>query len=120
MSVGLPLMKNTLTSLIKSILIPLGLTAAAAATDATIQKKIFGSGTTALIIPNEEMKNIMKIVKACVHYIFASLFCLSKREHFKNMKKYYFTSKTLFVLEIKPQFADTLFIVKCMHALIQC
>ena len=120
MSVGLPLMKNTLTSLIKSILIPLGLTAAAAATDATIQKKNFGSGTTALIIPNEEMKNIMKIVKACVHYIFASLFCLSKREHFKNMKKYYFTSKTLFVLEIKPQFADTSFIVKCMHALIQC
>ena len=26
-------------------------------------KKIFGSGTTTLIIPNEEMNDIMKIVK---------------------------------------------------------
>ena len=31
------------------------------ATDAVIQKKIYGSGTTALIISNEEMEDIMKI-----------------------------------------------------------
>ena len=40
-------------------------------------------------------------VKGCVHYIFASLFCMSKREHFWNKKKsFYFTSKALFVIEI--------------------
>ena len=44
-------------------MIPLGLTASSAATDATIQKKIYGSGTTALIISNEKMEDIMKIVK---------------------------------------------------------
>ena len=34
------------------------------ATDAGIQKKIYGSGTTALIISNEEMEDVMKIVKS--------------------------------------------------------
>ena len=47
MTVGLPLMKNAFTPLTKSILIPLGLTAAATATDTAIQKKIFASGKTA-------------------------------------------------------------------------
>ena len=56
-------MKNVLTPLAKSVLIPLGLTAAASATDAAIQKKIYGSGATELIISNEEMEDIMKIVK---------------------------------------------------------
>ena len=37
-------MKNVLKTLAKSVLIPLGLTATASATDATIQKKLFGSG----------------------------------------------------------------------------
>ena len=59
---GLPLIKNVIQSLAKSILIPLGLTAAASTTDARIQKKI-GSGATTLIISNYEMGNIMKIVK---------------------------------------------------------
>ena len=45
-------------------MIPLGLTAAALATDTAIHKKIFGSGMTTLIISNEEMKDIMKIVKS--------------------------------------------------------
>ena len=45
-------------------MIPLGLTASSAATDATIQKNIYGSGTTALIISNEEMEDIMNIVKS--------------------------------------------------------
>ena len=38
---GLPLMKNVLKPLAKSVLIPLGLTATASATDEVIQKKIF-------------------------------------------------------------------------------
>ena len=43
--------------------IPLGLTAAASATDPAIQNKAFGSGMTTLIIANEEMNDIIKIVK---------------------------------------------------------
>ena len=41
---------------------PLGLTAATSATDAAIHKKMFGSGFTRLIISNEEMNDIIKIV----------------------------------------------------------
>ena len=54
MKVAAPLAKN--------ILAPLGITAAASATDAGIQKKIHGSGKTTLIILNEEMNDITKIV----------------------------------------------------------
>ena len=61
---GLPLMRNIIKPLAKSVLIPLGLTAAAYAADAGIQKKILGSGTTTLIIPNEEINDIMKISQA--------------------------------------------------------
>ena len=50
--------------LAKNILAPLRITAAASAIDAGIQKKIHGSGTTALIISNEETNDIMKIVQA--------------------------------------------------------
>ena len=56
-------MKNVFTLLAKSVLLPLGLSAGMSAPDAKIQKKIYGSGTTALIISNEEMEYIMKIVK---------------------------------------------------------
>ena len=45
----------------KSVLIPLGLTAAISATDAVIQRNIFRSGMTPLIISNEEMSDFMKI-----------------------------------------------------------
>ena len=50
----MPLIGNVLKPLAKSVLIPLKLTAAAAAaaTDAAIYKKMFGSGTTTLIISN--------------------------------------------------------------------
>ena len=48
----------------KNILAPLGITDAASAIDAGVQKKIQGSGTTTLIISNEEMNDIMKIVQA--------------------------------------------------------
>ena len=71
----LPLIKNVIKPLTKSVLIPLGLTAAASAADAGIHKKILGSGhnrpsssashnTTALIISNDEMEDIIKIVKS--------------------------------------------------------
>ena len=55
MKVAVPVAKN--------ILAPLGITTAASAIDAGIQKKIQGSGTTTLIISNEEMNDIMKIVQ---------------------------------------------------------
>ena len=58
-----PLMKVAVP-LAKNILAPLGITAAASAIDAGIQKKIHGSGTTTLIISNKEMNDIMKIVQA--------------------------------------------------------
>ena len=57
---GLPLMINVIKPLAKSVLIPLGLEAASAA-DAKIHKKI-GSGTTTLIISNDEIEDIMIIV----------------------------------------------------------
>ena len=61
---GLPLMKNVLKPLAKSVLITLGLTATVSATDKVIQKKIFWSGMTTFIIFNEEMNEIIKIVKS--------------------------------------------------------
>ena len=50
--------------LAKNILAPLGITAATSAIDPGIQKKIRGFGTTNLIISNEEMHDIIKIVQA--------------------------------------------------------
>ena len=50
-------------TLAKDILALLGITAAASAVDAGIQKKIHGSGTTTLVISNKEMNDIMKIVQ---------------------------------------------------------
>ena len=58
-----PLMKVAIP-LAKNVLAPLGITAAASAIDAGIQKKIHGSGTTTLIISNEEINDVMKIVQA--------------------------------------------------------
>ena len=55
-------MKNVLKSLAKSVLISLGLTATASATDAAVHKKMFGSGFTTLVISNEQMNDIIKIV----------------------------------------------------------
>ena len=61
---GLPLMKTVLKPSAKSVLIPLGFTAAASEADGAIYKKRLGFGTTILIISNEEMTDIMKIVKS--------------------------------------------------------
>ena len=58
-----PLIKNVLKPSAKSVL-TLGLTAGASATDAAIQKKIFGSDITTLIISMEEMNDINQIVKS--------------------------------------------------------
>ena len=60
---GLFLIENVLKPLDESVLIPLELIAAASVTNAAIHKKMFRSGTTTLIISNEEMNDIMKIVK---------------------------------------------------------
>ena len=64
LKIGLLLIKNVIKPLAKSVLIPLGLTAAASAADAGIHKKILGSGNTTLIISNNEMEDIIKIVKS--------------------------------------------------------
>ena len=64
MTTGLPLTKIALTPLAKSVLLPSGLSAGMSAAGATIQKRIYGSGTIALIISNEKMEDIMKIVKS--------------------------------------------------------
>ena len=64
MTAGLPLINNVLTPLAKSVLLPLGLSSGMSAADATNQKKIYGSETTALINSNEEMEDIMKIVNS--------------------------------------------------------
>ena len=56
MKVAIPLAKNVLE--------PLGISAAASAIDVGIQKEMRGSRTTTLIISNEEMNDIMKIVQA--------------------------------------------------------
>ena len=51
--------------LIKNVLLPLGLTTAASAADAGIYRKILGSGHNAtLIISNDEMEDILKIVNS--------------------------------------------------------
>ena len=63
----MPLLKSGLR-LLKPVIRPLGmlgLTAAASATDAAINKKILGSlNHTTLIISNDDMQNLLKIVKS--------------------------------------------------------
>ena len=69
---GFPLMKNVIKPLAKIVLIPLGLTAAASEPDARIHKKFLGSchplksasHNTTLIISNDVMEDIIKVVKS--------------------------------------------------------
>ena len=62
---GIPLMKSVITPLAKSVLIPVGLTAAASAADAGLHKKILGSSShTALIISNKDIEDLIKIAKS--------------------------------------------------------
>ena len=74
--------RNVLKPSAKSILIPLGLMAAAA--DAAIHQKMFGSGFTTLIFSNEKMKDIMKIVKSLED---SGLLIKRVRETIKNEAK---------------------------------
>ena len=62
MSVGLPLMKNMPTPSTKNVLLPLWVTAAASATDAGIQGKIYGLGIT-FPVNIFQLGDTMKIVK---------------------------------------------------------
>ena len=60
-------MKSVIKPLAKGVLIPLGLTAAASAADAGMNKKILESendnnNNTILIISNDEVDDILKIV----------------------------------------------------------
>ena len=60
---GLPLIKSAIKPLAKSVLVPLGITAAESAVDAGIHKKILRSGhnnNTTLTILNNEMDDILK------------------------------------------------------------
>ena len=61
---GLPLIKNVIKPLAKSVLIHLELTAAASTADPAIQKKILESGNATLTISNDEIGDITKIVKS--------------------------------------------------------
>ena len=56
MKVAMPFAKNVLASL--------GISAAMSAIDRSIKKKMLGSGTATLIISNDEMDHILKIVKS--------------------------------------------------------
>ena len=71
---GLPLIKNVIKPLPKSVLIPLGLTAAASAAEAGMHKKVLWSGkrsldlalpkqnnTTTLTTSNDEIEDIIEI-----------------------------------------------------------
>ena len=50
--------------LAKNILATLGISGAMSAIDGSIKKKMLGSGTATLIISNDEMDDILKIVKS--------------------------------------------------------
>ena len=64
LNTGLLLKGNVLEPLPKSNFIQSGLIAAASVTGAAIHKKMFGSGVTTLIISDEEMNDIMEMVKS--------------------------------------------------------
>ena len=58
-----PLMKVAMP-LAKNVLAPLAISAAMSAIDGSIKKKMLGSGTTTLIVSNDEIDDILKIVKS--------------------------------------------------------
>ena len=63
---ALPLIRNVLKPSAKSVSVPLGLTAAATATDAAIQKKKkkINTGMTTLIFSNNDLNNFKKTIKS--------------------------------------------------------
>ena len=62
LKIGLRLVSNVIKPLAKSVLISLGLTAAALVADAGIHKKILGSWNTTLTVSNNDMEDLIKIV----------------------------------------------------------
>ena len=80
----MPLIGNVLQPFAKIVLIPLRLTAAASATNAAIHKKMFGSSTTTLILSNEEIIDIIGIVKSLEQ---SGLLIKGVRETIKNKAK---------------------------------
>ena len=60
----LPKLIKPAISIGKNILVPLGLSAAMSATDASIEKKMYGSGSTTLIISNNDLNDLIKLVTA--------------------------------------------------------
>ena len=60
----LPKLIKPAISLGKNILPPLGLSASMSATDAAIQKKMYGSGTKTVQFSNKDLVDMTKIVKA--------------------------------------------------------
>ena len=60
----LPLIISALTPLAKDVLLPFGLLAGMSATDAAIQKQIYGSGSTPLMTSKDETVDIIKVVKS--------------------------------------------------------
>ena len=69
MSFGLTLTKNISTPLAKSVLVPLGLTAAASAANTATQKTIYGSSMTALVFSNEWYpKKKLNLLKNLVYW----------------------------------------------------
>ena len=84
---GLPLTKNVLKPLTKSVSILLKLTAAST-TDAVIQKKMFRSDITTSVISNKEINNIMKLVQS---HEYAGLLIKGVSEAIKNEAKEHIT-----------------------------
>ena len=60
----LPKLIKPALSLGKTILAPLGLSAAMSSTDAAIKKKIYGSGTKTVKFSNKDLDDMTKIVNA--------------------------------------------------------
>ena len=81
----------------KIVLISLGVSSEVSAADADIQKKIYGSGhpsdlashTTTLIISNEEMEDIIKIIKSLEEsgLLIKAVSKTNKNEAKKNKKR---------------------------------
>ena len=64
----LPKLIKPALSLGKNILAPLRLSASMSATDAAIQKKMYGSGTKTVKFSNKDLDDMTKIVKALEDY----------------------------------------------------
>ena len=85
MSTDLKLSKTHISKIIQSggFLGPLGITATVSSIDAGIQKKIHGSGTTTLIISNEEVNDITKVVRK----LFLKILIFCWKESLKQLKE---------------------------------